>query len=432
MSSSSPTCDRVPSGTDRVEKGPRDGSRDDRAETSCATATPPPRCPIVRSSAGLPLFLVIILLVAGGAPVHANWNVVVHEGRRYVPIEDVATFYRLGRPVKSDSSFLITGRGKTIRGKPGTREVFINNVKYILCFPIVRRGNTHFFSAMDVTKIIEPVMRPEKITEDRPFRTVILDAGHGGHDSGAKGPRGVEKEAALDVVLRAKRLLEEKGYRVKLTRSRDVFIPLGDRSAFANRHPDAIFISVHFNKSRNPGASGIETFALAPRGVPSMGDDGLKPNALREYPGHKRDAENIALATAMHSSMLRHMKLYDRGIKRARFHVIRESGIPAVLLEGGFMNHRVDSRLIAGSAYRDAFARAIVEGVGRYRLAVSGRHPERTAPSAVASGADTPDIPAVRRRFSPIGINTTLNEAVQRAAEALRGANTDKQGDDGD
>jgi N-acetylmuramoyl-L-alanine amidase len=370
--------------------------------------------------------------VAGASPVPANWNVVVHEGRRYVPIEDVATFYRLGRPVKSDSSFLITGRGKTIRSKPGTREVFINNVKYILCFPIVRRGNTHFFSAMDVTKIIEPVMRPEKIAKSRPFRTVILDAGHGGHDSGAKGPRGVEKEAALDVVLRAKRLLEQKGYKVLLTRSRDVFIPLGDRSKFANRHPDAIFVSVHFNKSRNPGASGIETFALAPRGVPSMGDDGLKPNALRQYPGHKRDAENIALATAMHSSMLRHMKLFDRGIKRARFHVIRETSIPSVLLEGGFMNHRVDSRLIAGSTYRDAFARAIVEGVGRYRLAISGTVPERASPSAIASGADPSAIPAARRRFSPIGINTTLNEAVQRAAEALRGGNAVNQGDDGD
>jgi N-acetylmuramoyl-L-alanine amidase len=272
---------------------------------------------------------------------------------------------------------------------------------------------------MDVTKIIEPVMRPSLIKNAAPIRTVILDAGHGGHDSGAKGNRGIEKEAALDVVLRAKRLLEQNGYTVHTTRSRDVFIPLEDRAAFANKYPNAIFVSVHFNKSLGGGASGIETFALAPRGVPSMDEENFSYSDLKQHPGHARDPENIALATALHSSMLRQMRLYDRGIKRARFVVIRDIKIPGVLLEGGFMNHPVDGRLIASSQFRDAFARAILEGVSRYRSALSGRR-DYQEPSAVASATDKSSVPDLTPAVSATGVPSSLNEAVQRAAEEIK------------
>jgi N-acetylmuramoyl-L-alanine amidase len=117
--------------------------------------------------------------------------------------------------------------------------------------------------------------------------------------------------------------------------------------------------------------------------------------------------------------MLRHMRLTDRGIKRARFVVIRDIRIPGVLLEGGFMNHPVDGKLIASPAYRDAFARAILEGVGRYRSAVSGETSYQ-APSAVASATDKTSVPDLRRNISPLGMHPMLNEAVQRTADSLK------------
>ena len=113
------------------------------------------------------------------------------------------------------------------------------------------------------------------------------------------------------------------------------------------------------------------------------------------------------------------MRLTDRGIKRARFVVIRDIRIPGVLLEGGFMNHPVDGKLIASPAYRDAFARAILEGVGRYRSAVSGETSYQ-APSAVASATDKTSVPDLRRNISPLGMHPMLNEAVQRAADSLK------------
>jgi N-acetylmuramoyl-L-alanine amidase len=359
------------------------------------------------------LFLLLLCQDAASA-----WDVVLHENRRYVPVENVSKFYNLSPPVKQEDSFAIKSATKTIKGKSGTREVFINNVKYVLCFPIVKKGGSILISAMDVTKIIEPVMRPGLIKNVAPVTTVILDAGHGGHDSGAKSGRGIEKEAALDVVLRARRLLLERGYKVHLTRSNDTFIPLEKRPALANRHQNAVFVSVHFNKSNTVGGTGIETFALAPRGVPSMDEENLSYSDLKTYPGHARDPENVALATAMHSSMLRHMRLGDRGIKRARFVVIKNLIIPGVLLEGGFINHPIDGRLIASSSYRNAFAQAILEGITRYGSAVSGKQATQS-PSATASATDPSTIPNLPRSLSPYNLNSHLNEAVQRTSQQL-------------
>jgi N-acetylmuramoyl-L-alanine amidase len=367
------------------------------------------------------VFAILFLLFSALPAVTAQWHTAQIEGRRYVPLKDVTTFYKLNPPQTAGNTFTLTGQGRTIRGKVGEREILINNVKYVLCFDVVCRGGQTLISAMDVTKIIEPVMRPGKIQDASAVRTVILDAGHGGHDSGAVGPFGKEKAATLDVVLRAKKLLQENGYNVRLTRMTDVFIPLEKRPEMANKYPNAIFVSVHFNKSNIGGASGIETFALAPRGVPSMDEEHLRYSDFKPYPGHARDSENIALATAMHSSLLRHLRLYDRGIKRARFLVIRDIKIPGVLLEGGFMNHPVDGRQIATIAYRDAFARAILEGVNRYKSAVAGQM-QYFKPSAVIGATDPTDAPVLSKAPeppAPVGSKTDIGGSVNQAADAL-------------
>ena len=352
-------------------------------KSPCAGELPPAPSRVVRRTLCL-----IFLLCLASQSLASTWNVVVHEGRRHVPVEDVSKFYRLSPPVRNGPAFTISGGSKTVRGRVGTREVYINNVKYILCFPVIQKGKSILISAMDVTKIIEPVMRPGHIKNASAIRTVVLDAGHGGHDSGAKGQRGIEKEAALDVVLRAKKLLEKNGYTVKLTRSRDVFIPLEQRAVFANNFPNALFVSVHFNKSATGGASGIETFALAPRGVPSMDEENVSYTDLRQNPGNVRDSENIALATLIHSAMLRNLRLYDRGIKRARFVVIRDVTIPGVLIEGGFVNSPVDGRAIASPEYRQRMASSILEAVQNYKRLVAGQAVHQK-PSLVVTPIDS-------------------------------------------
>jgi N-acetylmuramoyl-L-alanine amidase len=359
---------------------------------------------------------VIALFFAVLADASGSWTVVMHEGRRFVPVENVATFYKMTRRVTGLKTIRLEARGRSIELRGGGRDIRINGVKYVLCFPTVVKNGRVLISAMDVTKIIEPVMRPQKIKEATEVRTVILDPGHGGHDSGARGRLGVEKEAALDVAVRAKRLLEARGFRVLLTRSSDVFIPLEKRSAFANRHTNAVFVSIHFNKGRGSGGTGIETFCLAPRGVPSMDEEHLSYSDYKYHPGHARDPENIALATAVHASLVRRINLPDRGIKRARFHVIRATQIPSILVEGGFMNNPVDSRLIASATYRQRMAEAIASGIQMFRGAVSGV-PQTAPPSAVASAADPTTIPSLVAGVR--GADADAESAIAAAARAL-------------
>jgi len=332
------------------------------------------------------LLAVAILLSAGA--VRADWDVVLHEGRRHVTLQSLANFYGLQVKASQGGGFVLTSANKTIRGATGAREIFINNVKLILCFPLVTRGNTTLISAMDVTKIIEPVMRPGKIKDAGALRTVVLDAGHGGHDSGATSVYGKEKDFTLDVALRARKLLQENGYTVRMSRTTDVFVPLENRAAMANRYPAALFVSIHFNKSRSDGASGIETYALAPRGVPSMDEENVSYTDLRQNPGNVRDSENIALATLIHSAMLRNLRLYDRGIKRARFVVIRDVTIPGVLIEGGFVNSPVDGRAIASPEYRQRMASSILEAVQNYKRLVAGQAVHQK-PSLVVTPIDS-------------------------------------------
>src|SRR5208283_2506079 len=102
-------------------------------------------------------------------------------------------------------------------------------------------------SRMDLSKVIEPSLRPEFITGLGPVDTVVLDAGHGGHDKGAVCVFGNEKDFALDVCIRARQLLQASGLKVLMTRSDDTFIPLEQRPMVANATPKSIFVAVHFN-----------------------------------------------------------------------------------------------------------------------------------------------------------------------------------------
>jgi N-acetylmuramoyl-L-alanine amidase len=360
--------------------------------------------------------LTIALLFACAAVAQAQWNIVERDKRKYVSLEDVANFYKMRRTVFDGKTFRLVGTGSSIQGGRAGRDVTINGVKYVLCFPMINEGHTTLISAMDVVKIIEPILRPQKIKNATAVKTVVLDAGHGGHDSGARGPLGVEKEAALDVVLRTKRLLEAAGYTVRCTRTSDVFVPLEDRAAYACRFANAVFVSVHFNKSNTGGGTGLETYCLAPRGVPSMDEENLRYSDFVQYKGHARDAENVALATTVHAALVRNLNLPDRGIKRARFVVIKNISIPGILVEGGFMSGTPDHQLIATASYRQKMAESIVEGINRYREAVAGQL-QYQRPSVVVSATAPTSVPNLK--VTPRS-RTDNAASVAQAQEALK------------
>ncbi len=324
---------------------------------------------------------------------HAVWDLHKVEGRDYVTLDNIADFYGFqSRSVSGSRTTLRSGQ-RSLAVEANSKELYINGIKFLLSYPTYISTNGEILvSRMDLSKLIEPVLRPSRIKGADGFRTIILDAGHGGHDAGAVGTWGREKDFTLDVALRARNLLARLGYNVELTRTTDVFVPLEQRAAFANKHKNAIFVSIHFNSSHNMEASGIETFVLSPRGVPSFAQDGPRVSDFQLCRGNARDTENIALATAMHASMLRRLKLPDRGIKRARFLVIREVGIPGVLLEGGFLSNPMDSRMVASSSFRQQMAQGIVDAVRNYKTAIGAPLPNTRPVARTARNTDGPTV----------------------------------------
>ena len=316
-----------------------------------------------------------------------DWTLIKHDGRDYVPVEDVAKFYSFTQADYSNDIVNLEGATLRMQGAANPRDLYLNGLKFILSFPIIKIDNKILMSRMDLSKLVEPVLRPAKIPTT-PVYTVVLDAGHGGYDQGAVSLLGNEKDFALDVVERARDLLAKAGFNVRLTRSADVFVPLEDRTAFANRQSNAVFVSVHFNAGA-PDAGGVETYSLAPRGVPSTNSANPSLADFQACVGNIRDPENIALATAIHAALITKLGVSDRGIKRARFIVLRDCNIPAVLIEGGFLTNAQDRVRIATPIYRQILAQAILQGVLSYNRAV-----RRHEAQMMVRGGDSSEQPA--------------------------------------
>jgi N-acetylmuramoyl-L-alanine amidase len=346
----------------------------------------------------------------------ADWSLQRFEGREYVTLDNIAAFYGLPKPppveltghvvteapapdappasalVPADEPSPITStdpplavpKSKTITldsGKDqlevtvGLREIQINGVKQWLAFPVLAHEGQVLVSRLDLSKIIEPRFRPEMIEGVQPFTTIVLDAGHGGHDRGATSKYGFEKNFALDVARRARKSLEQQGYKVVMTRTTDVFIPLSQRASVANNIADSILVSIHFNSSNsNPDARGFEIFSMAPRGAPATNDSIPRERDLRAEPGNSLDVPSSALAASVFHALLGHVPMVDRGLKHARFAVLRLSTVPAILVECGFVSNKAESTLISSSAWRAHVAEAIVDGVENYRVLAEKKH----------------------------------------------------------
>ncbi len=310
-----------------------------------------------------------VALVSQGIAFGKDWQVYKVNGRNYITAENVAKFYSFKRFARQGNDRIFTHPDLVMRWTTGSQSIYVKHIKFNLSFPIVESGERALISTVDLAKLVDPVVRPSYIKKPITFDTVVIDAGHGAHDTGAKGVKGWEKNYTLDLALRLEQALRKRGFKTLMTRRTDVFLPLGQRVAIANRQKKAIFISVHFNSSGSRTANGIETYALAPQGTRST-NGGSTPWSYK-LSGNVRDAENIALATAVHAFVMRDLKTIDRGIKRARFNVLRGINKPAILFEGGFITNKKEGTLINDPAYRQRIADSIAEAVVKFRTAVA-------------------------------------------------------------
>jgi len=298
-----------------------------------------------------------------------DWQVIKINGHDYLSVDNIARFYRSPADVAPSGAKI---RLETVKNPlefvRDSREVMINGARCWLCFPLVEQNGKFLVSRTDVAKTIEPQLRPHRVPNAGKVETVVLDPGHGGHDRGAVCRYGYEKDFALDVARKLRPLLQAKGLRVIMTREGDYFVPLEVRAQIANAARNSIFVSIHFNATdRDPNATGFEIFSFTPRGAPSTSDNWLTPTALSMQAGSEVDAQSMALSACIYHSLLGHIPEFDRGIKRARFAVLRLTRVPAVLVEGGFLTERGESQLIAKKDWRSKLAQAIGVGIDSYR-----------------------------------------------------------------
>ena len=305
-------------------------------------------------------------------PANGGWDIVKIGGRDYVTAESIRNFYN---PVYGFTTFRVQGThfwlGSSkliLKAQIGSQEMLIITLKFILSFPVMEYNGKVLFSRLDLCKLIDPVLYPSHIQNAEFFDTVVVDAGHGGHDAGARGVYGYEKDFALKMAMSVRAALMQRGFKVILTRATDTFITLGGRVAIANQTPKSIFLSFHFN-SGGSAATGIETWALTPQSAAATISRGGGYN-VNGVTGNKQDSANIALATAVHANVISRFKFVDRGIKRAQWSVLTGCKRPGILFEGGFVTNGAECQLVASETYRQQVSAAIGDAVLNYRKAL--------------------------------------------------------------
>jgi N-acetylmuramoyl-L-alanine amidase len=305
-----------------------------------------------------------------------EWGTATYNGREYVTLQSFCDFYHFPYEVPDRNDYFNSRNAQhTIRLKLGAADLYLDGVHYVMSFP-VEGDRDWLVSRMDVIKLFDPILRPTEIPDRHAIRGVVIDAGHGGSDNGAVSARGgAEKNYTLDTAYRLDAILRGAGIRTVFTRRNDVFVDLYERAHIASLYPDYAFVSIHFN-SASPEARGLETYCLSPRGAASTSSAYLTRSDIQTLPGNEYDAANILLASMVHSEIVRLNPgdaTADRGVKRARFVVIKQNVLPAILVEGGFVSNRMEAARVNTPNYRQDLAQAIARGLIRFANVMGNR-----------------------------------------------------------
>lgn len=361
----------------------------------------PVRVTGVRFQAG-PLSSRVILDLEAKVPFKAN--TLSSPPRLYVDLLGAELPRRLERkviPLKND----ILRRARLAQNRPGVVRIVLD---------LTRQAKYRVFSLPDPARIVivlkeaagpsgpatnrrAPVgaASPASPKGSRPL-CIVIDPGHGGKDPGAIGPGGLEeKNVVLDIALRVSRILKATGrYTVLLTRSKDVFVPLEERTAFANSHKADLFVSIHANASTRESLQGIATYRLGINPDQDAADLAARENKtshrklsdveliLKDLLLTSKTNDSILLARDVQSALVREVHSADHqdpppdlGIREALFYVLVGAEMPAILAEVSFITNPEEEKLLATAAYRQKLAEGIARGVEKYLRGIKAGTP---------------------------------------------------------
>lgn len=273
----------------------------------------------------------------------------------------------------------------TAKALVGSEVVIAGKDKIYLSEPILRERGRIIVPPDFKAKVIDRLVQAREIYRASPLR-ILIDPGHGGKDPGAIGVVGThEKNIVLDIALKVKQVLEHKGLKVIMTRNGDQFLTLEERTETASRQKADLFVSIHANSSPSRSASGVEVYELRelnweekrdPQRLRNhrllfsqlamkQGDDSVE-KILSDMLFNYKNKETPKLAEAVTTGLSNGSRARNRGTKKAGYFVLRNSLVPAVLIEVGFLSNPKEERQLNTSVYRQKLADGIAESILRY------------------------------------------------------------------
>ncbi|MEM8549233.1 MAG: N-acetylmuramoyl-L-alanine amidase [Verrucomicrobiota bacterium] len=311
-----------------------------------------------------------MLLACLAADASAQTGPATIAGSLYQPLSRIAASLGMDAAwAKKGEEIHLSSQWTRMRFTLHKRWFYLNGERVFIGNPIALHRGMLMISQRDFETTIRPLLQSGQFTPVPKLYHIVIDPGHGGKDPGAENRRlGInESKLALDLAQRLKRKLSGFGYKVSLTRENNSFVSLGRRPAMANQAQADLFISLHFNAVGDASVAGVETYVMTPSGLPSTNSGKLTASAKRTYPGNADNTWSLLAGYYMQSAMVRNLSAKDRGLKRARFAVLRDLNCPGVLIEGGFLTNSAEAQKLKSGAYRDKLANALVEGILLYQ-----------------------------------------------------------------
>jgi N-acetylmuramoyl-L-alanine amidase len=319
--------------------------------------------------------LVLVAWSAAGIRGHAATNGTSHSflPAQYVELQSWAQtnhFHFSSWHNDKEDQILVTNRWAKLCFKGNSQKAEVNGITLFLAFPILLHQGSPYVAQKDLERTLKPILFPAKEPLHHSVMTVAICAGHGGKDVGYQIHGQQEKRFTLLLAKEVQRLVARAGLKPILIRDSDKLVDYDERPKLAQRGKADVYLEVHYNSAGAPNNEirGVETYCLTPAGANST--NGGSEQYGGGLAGNRHDERNILLAYQIHRALVENAAMADRGVRRARFVVLRDALVPAVLVEAGFMSHPDELHQIQDSEHRREIAQAILDGLLAYKRLV--------------------------------------------------------------
>ena len=314
-------------------------------------------------------------------------------GQNYVPLADWAganglkTFW-----LRRGEEIAATNRATRLVFGKDSNTAEINGVNVALSFPVAMDKGAPLIAQFDLDNTVRPLLFPSRYMTPGKITTICLDPGHGGKDPGNQVGGFFwhnEKTYTLLLALELSNQLNHAGFKVILTRNKDTFVELPARPAMANKSGADLFVSLHFNATEagKNTVAGPETYCITPVGAASSNAQGEGADHSATTANHV-EKKSLLFAYQIQKALVQNLGVNDRSVRRARFAVLRDAQMPAILIEGGYMTNPAESKRIYDATWRRQMAAAILKGIVAYQ--------KLTAPAVLPSTPGRNKAPAAK------------------------------------